>query len=437
MHLPEDFIRHTREIMGDELFATLTDALAQEPPVSIRMNPWKWNGDRKDIALYQDDVPWCPNGLYLRERPNFTFDPLLHAGVYYVQEASSMFVDRVLRQYVKEPVRMLDLCAAPGGKTTCAASALPEGSILYSNEPIRNRAQILSENTQKWMSSPRSCTSGQPATTTIITTNCYPKDYKKAKVTFDVILCDVPCSGEGMFRKDPNAIKEWSTAKVRQCQQLQQSIVEDAWRCLRPGGLLIYSTCTLNTIENEQNIQWILDNFNCEVLPVSTSPEWHITGSLLKGFDHPVYRFIPGTSRGEGLFMAAMRKGQEEGSKEQESKMIDKRSKKSSHNYELCTMNSKLSTPALTILEPTFLNDLHEASTAPRAELTYDQAIGYLRREAITLPPDTPRGIVVLTYRNAPLGLAKNIGNRANNLYPKEWRIKTTHIPTIKYSAIP
>ena len=412
MHLPEDFIRHTREIMGDDLFATLTDALAQEPPVSIRMNPWKWNGDRKDIALYQDDVPWCPNGLYLRERPNFTFDPLLHAGVYYVQEASSMFVDRVLRQYVKEPVRMLDLCAAPGGKTTCAASALPEGSILYSNEPIRNRAQILSENTQKWMSSPRSCTSGQPATTTIIATNCYPKDYKKAKATFDVILCDVPCSGEGMFRKDEGAIGEWSQRNVKKCQALQREIVETIWPCLRPGGLLIYSTCTFNIHENEENVQWILDNLDATILPVENEEEWGITGSLLKGFHLPVYRFIPGKTMGEGLFMAAIRKGQGEGGS--------------------CSLPS-----ALNILEPTFLNDLHEASTAPRAELTYDQAISYLRREAITLPPDTPRGIVVLTYRDTPLGLAKNIGNRANNLYPKEWRIKTTHIPTIKYSAIP
>ena len=412
MHLPEDFIRHTREIMGDDLFATLTDALAQEPPVSIRMNPWKWNGDRKDIALYQSNVPWCPNGLYLRERPNFTFDPLLHAGVYYVQEASSMFVDRVLRQYVKEPVRMLDLCAAPGGKTTCAASALPEGSTLYSNEPIRNRAQILSENTQKWMSSPRSCTSGQPATTTIIATNCYPKDYKKAKATFDVILCDVPCSGEGMFRKDEGAIGEWSQRNVEKCQALQREIVETIWPCLRPGGLLIYSTCTFNTHENEENVRWILDNLDATIQPIETDDAWGITGSLLEGFHQPVYRFIPGKTIGEGLFMAAIRKGQGEGGS--------------------CSLPS-----ALNILEPTFLNDLHEASTAPRAELTYDQAISYLRREAITLPPDTPRGIVVLTYRDTPLGLAKNIGNRANNLYPKEWRIKTTHIPTIKYSAIP
>ena len=405
MHLPEDFIRHTREIMGDDLFATLTDALAQEPPVSIRMNPWKWNGDRKDIALYQDDVPWCPNGLYLRERPNFTFDPLLHAGVYYVQEASSMFVDRVLRQYVKEPVRMLDLCAAPGGKTTCAASALPEGSILYSNEPIRNRAQILSENTQKWMA-------GTQCETTIITTNCYPKDYKKTKTTFDVILCDVPCSGEGMFRKDEGAIGEWSQRNVKKCQALQREIVETIWPCLRPGGLLIYSTCTFNTHENEENVRWILDNLDATILPVETEDAWGITGSLLEEFHQPVYRFIPGKTIGEGLFMAAIRKGQEEGGP--------------------CSLPS-----AFTILEPTFLNDLHEASAAPRAELTYDQAISYLRREAITLPPDTPRGIVVLTYRDAPLGLAKNIGNRANNLYPKEWRIKTTHIPTIKYSAIP
>ena len=415
MHLPEDFIRHTREIMGDELFNRFLDALDKEPPVSIRLNPLKLTGIEGG-----EQVPWCQYGFYLESRPQFTLDPRLHQGAYYVQEASSMFVHHVLSQWVTSAVTMLDLCAAPGGKTTCAIAALPRGSMIYANEPIHKRAQVLSENIQKWLSD----TNEKDLATRVVTTNSYPKDYSKSNITFDVILCDVPCSGEGMFRKDPNAIKEWSTAKVRQCQQLQQSIVEDAWRCLRPGGLLIYSTCTLNTIENEQNIQWILDNFNCEVLPVSTSPEWHITGSLLKGFDHPVYRFIPGTSRGEGLFMAAIRKGQEEGGKEQESKMIDKRSKKSN----LLPPAPCSLPPALTILEPTFLNGLHEAADAPRIEIARPQAISYLRREAITLPPDTPRGIVMLTYEGNALGLAKNIGNRANNLYPKEWRIRTTYI---------
>ena len=417
MHLPEDFIRHTREIMGDELFNRFLDALDKEPPVSIRLNPLKLTGIEGG-----EQVPWCQYGFYLESRPQFTLDPRLHQGAYYVQEASSMFVHHVLSQWVTSAVTMLDLCAAPGGKTTCAIAALPRGSMIYANEPIHKRAQVLSENIQKWLSD----TNEKDLATRVVTTNSYPKDYSKSNITFDVILCDVPCSGEGMFRKDPNAIKEWSTAKVRQCQQLQQSIVEDAWRCLRPGGLLIYSTCTLNTIENEQNIQWILDNFNCEVLPVSTSPEWHITGSLLKGFDHPVYRFIPGTSRGEGLFMAAIRKGQEEGGKEQEegSKRIDKRSKKSN----LLPPAPCSLPPALTILEPTFLNGLHEAADAPRIEIARPQAISYLRREAITLPPDTPRGIVMLTYEGNALGLAKNIGNRANNLYPKEWRIRTTYI---------
>ena len=417
MHLPEDFIRHTREIMGDELFNRFLDALDKEPPVSIRLNPLKLTGIEGG-----EQVPWCQYGFYLESRPQFTLDPRLHQGAYYVQEASSMFVHHVLSQWVTSAVTMLDLCAAPGGKTTCAIAALPRGSMIYANEPIHKRAQVLSENIQKWLSD----TNEKDLATRVVTTNSYPKDYSKSNITFDVILCDVPCSGEGMFRKDPNAIKEWSTAKVRQCQQLQQSIVEDAWRCLRPGGLLIYSTCTLNTIENEQNIQWILDNFNCEVLPVSTSPEWHITGSLLKGFDQPVYRFIPGTSRGEGLFMAAIRKGQGAGSKEQEeeSKMIDKRSKKSN----LLPPAPCSLPPALTILEPTFLNGLHEAADAPRIEIARPQAISYLRREAITLPPDTPRGIVMLTYEGNALGLAKNIGNRANNLYPKEWRIRTTYI---------
>lgn len=399
--LPEEFIRHTREIMGDSLFATLTDALAQEPPTSIRMNPWKWDGNREDISMRGTDVPWCPYGVYLTGRPNFTFDPLLHAGVYYVQEASSMFIDHVLRQYVKEPVRMLDLCAAPGGKSTCAAAALPEGSTLYSNEPIHKRALTLSENIQKWQVLH---VSGSPAVP-IITTNNYPRDYKKAKAMFDVILCDVPCSGEGMFRKDEGAIAEWSIQNVRRCQQLQREIVETIWPCLRPGGLLIYSTCTFNTHENEENVQWICDELGATILPVETDEAWGITGSLLKGFDQPVYRFIPGKTRGEGLFMAVLQKT----------------------GTETITKTKTLPTSHLTTLEPTFLSAMQEASDTPHIELTYDQAISYLRREAITLPPDTPRGIVVVTYHGLPIGLAKNIGNRANNLYPKEWRIKSTY----------
>ena len=399
MQLPADFITQMERMMAPELWHVLREGLAQEPSVSIRINPSKIDLKEWEVVLSDGVVPWCEYGFYLTHRPPFTFDPLLHAGAYYVQESSSMFLHQVLRQYVTEPVVMLDLCAAPGGKSTLARSVLPEGSRLVSNEPIRGRAQVLEENVTKW---------GYPDH---IVTNRYPKDFRKSKQQFDVILTDVPCSGEGMFRKDEGAIAEWSLQKVEQCQRLQREIVSDAWECLAPGGLLIYSTCTFNTLENEENIKWILENFDAEVLPVHTEAEWNIQGSILPDFIAPIYRFIPGLTRGEGLFMAVMRKG----------------GKASPHPYTLPPIPDRWSpTRSLSLFT------LH--SSLFTQEIDYPTALRYLRREAIALPPDAPLGIVTVSYQGIPLGQCKNIGSRANNLYPKEWRIKSTHTPD--YEAI-
>lgn len=407
MQLPEEFIQQTKAMMGDELFHTFLNALHEKPSVSIRLNPSKPNTHHPS-TLFQSlpyggrlegatPIPWCSTGYYLNDRPAFTFDPLLHAGAYYVQESSSMFLESVMKEYVTETVCMLDLCAAPGGKSTLARTLLSPDSLLISNEPIRNRAQILSENVQKW---------GYPQH---IVTNNYPKDFRKAKMLFDVILTDVPCSGEGMFRKDEGAIREWSPKNVEHCWKLQREIVGDIWKCLRPGGILIYSTCTFNTKENEENVQWIAEELGADILPVATEDSWNITGSLLKGFNEPVYRFIPGKTPGEGLFMAVLRKhGQAEKVRPEQ---LQKHLK------------------MLHVMPQDFQESLRQAQEAPHVELSYEQAIAYLRREAIVLPADTPTGIVVVTYHQLPLGLVKNIGTRANNLYPKEWRIKSTHIP--------
>ena len=395
MQLPEEFLRTTEALMGRERFGRYLRSFEEPAPVSIRLNPRKavkvgeeWHAER---------VPWCTDGYYLPQRPNFTFDPLLHAGCYYVQEAASMFLDQVLRQHLppllteqSPPLTALDLCAAPGGKSTLLRALLPEDSTLYSNEPVRQRASILLENVQKW---------GYPHHHV---TNLYPRDYRKAKMRFDVILCDVPCSGEGMFRKDTATIGEWSPQGVDRCWQLQREIVSDAWACLNDGGLLIYSTCTFNTKENEENVRWMLSEFDAQVLPVDTRSEWNITGSLLEGFAESVYRFIPGISRSEGLFICALRKG-----RSPEEKRTNARSKQPIHS-----------------LPPA---DLH--TDGPRVELNYRQAIAYLRHEALVLPADTPRGIVEVCFMGHPLGMAKNIGSRANNLYPKEWRIKSTYAP--------
>lgn len=386
--LPEEFCSQTRQLMGEERFQRYLESFRQDVPVSIRLNPRKVEGGRWKVEG-GEPVPWCSDGYYLPQRPNFTMDPLLHAGCYYVQEAASMFVCHVLRQFVDSPVSMLDMCAAPGGKSTAAIATLPAGSTLCSNEPIRQRANILAENIAKW---------GYPGCTV---TNSYPRDIRKSKQHFDVILCDVPCSGEGMFRKDEATIREWSPQNVEKCWRLQREIVSDAWACLNDGGLFIYSTCTFNTKENEENIQWILQEFDAEVLKVETRPEWHITGSLLPGFTEPVYRFIPGITRGEGLFLCAMRKS-------------GRRKAPSTISF----------------------HHLHPPSTIhDKVNLSYSQAIAYLRGEALVLPADTPRGIVEVTFMGHVLGQVKNIGTRANNLYPKEWRIKTTHIPN-KYEPI-
>lgn len=461
MKLPEDFERQMQDLLGTQRYETFKDALGQMPPVSIRRNPLKTTTNGRDG---EETVPWCPNGVYLNERPNFTFDPLLHAGCYYVQEASSMFIDQVLRQYANKPLTMLDLCAAPGGKSTAARAALPAGSLLFCNEPMHNRAQILVENIQKF------------GATDVIVTNNYPKDYRKAGITFDIILCDVPCSGEGMFRKDEGAVAEWSLQKTDNCQRLQREIVGDAWECLAENGLLIYSTCTFNTRENEENIRWICSKTGAEVLPVQTEDDWNITGSLLEGFDKPVYRFIPGWTKGEGLFMAVLRKGaathekQEQGNKKKQGKQKGKNGDLPAHNIPILGKedfditqrgNDIYAIPAAWRNEydtaSRLLKVMHagikvgtlkgkdmvpdqslalscalDREAFPNVSLDYAEAIGYLRKEAVTLPPDTPCGIVLLTYGGHPIGFAKNIGRRANNLYPQEWRIRSTHIPDEK-----
>lgn len=394
--LPIDFTDMARRTMGEERFDCYLKAFETDAPVSIRLNPEKAKG----LTADGERVPWCRNAYYLPQRPNFTYDPLLHAGCYYVQEAGSMFLDTVMQQWVPDaPVVMIDFCAAPGGKSLLARTALAAGSVLFSNEPMRNRANILAENVEKWGYADH------------FVTNNYPRDYRRAKMIADVVLCDVPCSGEGMFRKDEATIREWSMQNVEKCARLQREIVADAWSCLADGGLFIYSTCTFNTHEDEENIQWMMDELGAEVLPVKVDVAWNITGSLLDGFSQPVYRFIPGISKGEGLFLCVLRKG---GTWQQGQSL--KALRKSQQN----------------------LNIIYCPKAQPdmvKVEVNYQQVMAYLRHEAITLGADVPRGMVGICFEGHLLGLAKNIGNRANNLYPKEWKIRTTYIPN-EYETI-
>lgn len=426
--LPLAFTDYTRSLFGDDLYHTFLKGLGETAPVSIRLNPFKLTETTHKVnpELNPQPISWCKEGYWLDTRPNFTFDPLLHAGAYYVQEASSMFLSHVLQHLVKQPVMALDLCAAPGGKTTCACTSLPAGSFLFSNEPIGKRAQILAENVQKF------------GHEDVVVTNNYPRDYKKTKLGFDVIIADVPCSGEGMFRKDPQSIEEWSLQNVENCWQLQRSIIADIWDNLKPGGILIYSTCTFNAHEDEENIAWILNEYDSELLSVPTEEAWNITGSLIDnplkdGREFPVYRFIPGKTRGEGIFMAIIRKcGENKTLINKTTIDVDKaitearkRLRILSHGVKEGMQKGKNVIPDHTLA----LSFSTDKSAYPNVEVDYQTAIAYLRHEAIVLSSDAPRGIVLLTYKGYPIGFAKNLGNRANNLYPQEWRIKSTHIP--------
>lgn len=458
MQLPDEFTSRMKDMLGESEYDQFDKAITSTSPTSIRVNPLKPSMD----IPYGQIVPWCKTGRYLEQRPSFTFDPLFHAGSYYVQEASSMFVNHIISTLISEPSTVLDLCAAPGGKSTLAISALPQGSVLIANEIVRQRANILAENITKW---------GNP--NTIVTNNC-ASDFQPLGPIFDLIICDAPCSGEGMFRKDPQSIDEWSTANVAMCQERQREILSDIWQCLKPGGLLIYSTCTYNTLENEENAVWAAEQLGAELISIDIPSEWNVSGNKLSNSNFSTFRFFPHKTQGEGFFACIMRKNSDaeisptrtpknkehkKGADNRKGKELPMpkdikqwlshpeqytfKSTTTSHtafptqhihlleqalahlkviHYGITIANIKGKTiiPAHSLAMSASLN----AEMFPSTELTEQQAIAYLRTEPITLSSSTPTGYVLLKYKGLPLGFAKNIGNRANNLYPSEWRIR-------------
>jgi len=451
MQLPEEFINMLPQGERDALLS----ALAMEPEVSIRFNSKAC--DIENLVLESLEckadgrVLWMDDAVYLDHRPQFTMDPLLHQGCYYVQEASSMFLAEALRKCVSGPVRALDLCAAPGGKSTLLAGLLPEGSLLISNEIQRSRAQILAENMVKW---------GRPGV--MVTCNS-PKQIGESSLMFDLIAIDAPCSGEGMFRKDEGAVRDWSISNVEMCAARQREIIEDIWPALKAGGYLIYSTCTFNRQEDEDNVRWIIDKYGAQAIDLNPDPKWDILGSLTDD-NLPVYHFMQHRTRGEGFFLCLLRKPEGgtaslksrpfrgDGSKVPAeckswlkpeggyeffiknesvyalpSDLKDDMWQAGQELYalvpgiEVAVMKGRDWVPAHALAMSTALN----RDAFNTVEVTRLQALSYLHCDAIRLD-DAPRGIVLLTYKDIPLGFAKNIGNRANNMYPQEWRIRNS-----------
>ena len=288
---PSEFILRIKKQFDDA--DAFLEGLQRNAVLSVRMHPLR---QHHNLPL-SEVVPWCPDGYYLSQKPRYTLNPLFHCGNFYPQEASSMFLWQVL-QRVKpmlphQPV-VLDLCAAPGGKSTLMASFFKEEGLLVSNEVIRSRAWILRENIIKW------------GYANCMVTNNDPADFKKLPGLFDVLLLDAPCSGEGMFRKDASAMREWSVQNAELCAQRQRRIIMDAWDCLREDGILIYSTCTFNPAENEENMRWLQQQANVEFIDVEVDVNW---GLERVDFEHGCgYAFYPHRVLGEGFFVAVLQK---------------------------------------------------------------------------------------------------------------------------------
>ena len=450
MNLPDGFIGELRGLLPDEWEALASAITSSEPSVAVRVNDARGVG----VPAGARQVPWCGQGFYTDGRPAFTFDTDWHAGRYYVQDASSMFIAHVIRHFVHDPVRYLDLCAAPGGKTTAAIQALPQQSLVVANEIVPPRARVLTDNVIRW---------GNPRC--VVNSNA-PAQVGRLTHFFDVIATDVPCSGEGMMRKDNEAVAQWSPGLVEQCAQRQGEILTDVWPALRPGGLLIYSTCTYNRQENEEIARFIVHELGATPLEVPVEPSWNIHPAI--GSDCPCYRFMPHRVDGEGLFMAVFSKDgdapcQDIRIKEKNTKKADEIGKnwlkspddcvidlqddvyvavprdisrqvaalRASLNVlhagvELATVMGRKTVPHYALA----LSQARLAGAFPVCEVNYPTALRYLRGESVTV--DGPRGHVLISHEGAVMGFANNLGNRANNLYPKPLRILSTHLPGTK-----
>lgn len=499
MMLPEAFVTRLRARLGPAEASALCLALTEgDSPVSVRRNPAKCADEElrffaaptgvsptsptapevspeggapaaeataDPAPLLATPVPWCAYGRYLSARPAFALDPRWHAGAYYVQEAASMFVAAAYAAAFPDeaPRRVLDLCAAPGGKSTLWRTLLPDEALLVANEPVKSRANILAENLTKW---------GNPNT---VVANAYPADFGRLVSAFDLVAADVPCSGEGMFRKDLQAREEWSPEAVARCAERQREILRDVWPALRPGGYLVYSTCTFNREENEDVVQYACDELGAELIPIPTAPDWPIAGDTT-GRGLAVYHFFPHRTAGEGLFLALLRKTSGTSPVEPPTAAAsrrparDKRRKVSAVEalprelrtwlreaddfdlrlqpdgrwhavarphadfVERLAAVARLLVSGVTVAERKGPKLIPHAALAlstalspeafPMVALSPAEARAFLRREALVLPPGAPRGYVLATFEGLPLGWLNNLGSRANNLYPSEWRLR-------------
>ena len=451
--IPQQLLHSLEGVKGFNKEAFEEVHASGEQITSIRLNPGKRSAaidNRPAVANWQPSpIPWCPNGRYLQDRPFFTFDPVFHAGAYYVQEASSMFLWDVLRQIIgtSSHQKVLDLCAAPGGKTTLLASFFTDG-LVVANDVIKSRAAILSENVIKW------------GTDNVIVTNNDPKDFKRLENYFDVIVIDAPCSGSGLFRKDPTAINEWSEANVTLCSLRQQRIINDVLPALKENGFLIYSTCSYSIQEDEAILDWMIKEHEVNSIELTLQEDWGIVSvqsALNKAFG---YRFFPYNLKGEGFFVTVLKKtggGVDNWMKElalnlpsrqelqqiqaflplpltysffkqndsfraipenwlKELKLLAKQLYIKKAGIELGSIKGKDFIPSHEIAV-----SLLDRTNFAFVELDEQRALQYLRKKEMVV--NAPKGWCLVTHCGLPLGWVKVLPNRINNYYPGEWRI--------------
>ncbi|HRP57381.1 RNA methyltransferase [Agriterribacter sp.] len=463
MPLPAALIRSLQNVNGFSQQAFEQVHASAEQVTSVRINPFKWKRERLPLTTYHlpptsyplplsSPVPWCATGFYLPERPSFTLDPLFHAGCYYVQEASSMFLEQMIKTvypyHAAANYKVLDLCAAPGGKTTHLSALFPEG-LIVSNEVIKTRSGILAENAVKW------------GRENIVVTSNDAGDFKRLQGYFDMIVVDAPCSGSGMFRKDPGAIGEWSLQNVNHCSKRQQRIIEDVWPTLKENGILVYATCSYSVEENENILDWIGKKHNVESVRVNLQEGSGIveTGSGERGMYG--YRFYPDKIKGEGFFIAGVRKKETTGtSMPRPGKLTRASDREQKVIVPFLAVPEQLecvrAKEGIVVLKKTDMEDLamlfgvlyvkkmgvkagkiirdelvpaHDlalstiiASNPEAIEVQKETALDYLRKKDIAAG-NAARGWNLVRYMNYNLGWVKILANRVNNYYPQHFRI--------------
>ena len=454
INLPPAFESQMLKLLGAAEFEQFKTAVERPSRTSIRLNPHK----PFLPAWPKSPISWSENGYFLDERPSFTLDPAIHAGAYYVQEASSMFIEHALNSLAVPKGVYLDLSAAPGGKSTLLSSYLSNDGLLVANEVIQSRAQILKENLIKW------------GLGNAMVTNNDPDHFEPLEGFFDLVLVDAPCSGEGMFRKDPQAREEWSPDNVQLCSARQKRIMDKAGALVKGGGYLVYSTCTFNEQENEDMIRFLTGEFAFEPVRVKLDPDWNIIESAVETPDGTFfgYRFFPHKVGGEGFFITVLKRPESastlEPGKIKDFKHPVLKSVNMTEDQKLeaeldfdgngkyYTLNDsyfRISRDFFRHFEKLSLHlsiryfgvelgkkqkkdwiPSHEwaLSLLPkdqfqRHELSTEQALEFLRKNDFEIE-GLLNGWVLMTYEGLPLGWVKNLGNRVNNYYPKEWRIR-------------